>query len=356
MSMYHGAQAAVLNPNGEISEDSKIDLKVGVLQGDTLAPFLFILVMDFVLRKAMIESYGVKIKNQRGTTRRPQSPAKYLTDLDFADDIVLFSSTIKGAQALLRNLEKVALSVGLKINQSKSEYILIGEWAKPERVKITIKAGALQQVSDYKYLGSWLENSTKDFQIRRDLAWTAHRRLWRIWKSETITRETKLNIFKATIESILLYNATTWTMTESLRKSLDGTYTKLLRYALNIKWQDRIRNTDLYQNLPKVSTRLQQRRLTFAGHCWRSQESAIQPISDLMFWTVPGGEYKRGKGNCTTYIDTLLKDHAGEKIRKKDHIVAVSNLTTAMEDRDTWKNFVKNISANDSVTLPKKPT
>ena len=75
-----------------------------------------------------------------------------------------------------------------------------------------------------------------------------------------------------------------------------------------------------------------------------------------MFWTVPGGEYKRGKGNCTTYIDTLLTDHAGEKISKKDHIVAVSNLTTAMEDRDTWKKIVKNISANDSTTLPKEPT
>ena len=91
-----------------------------------------------------------------------------------------------------------------------------------------------------------------------------------------------------------------------------------------------------------MSTRLQQRRLIFAGHCWRSQESAIQPVSDLLFWTVPaGGEYKRGKGNCTTYIDTLLKDHAGEKIRKKDHIVAVSNLTTAMEDRDTWKILLR---------------
>ena len=58
-----------------------------------------------------------------GTTRRPHSPAKYLTDLDFADDIVLLSSTVKGAQKLLRNLEKVALSVGLKINQSKAEYM-----------------------------------------------------------------------------------------------------------------------------------------------------------------------------------------------------------------------------------------
>lgn len=79
---------------------------VGVLPGDTLAPFLFILVMTFVMRKAMIDSYGVKICNKTGTTRRG-TPEKYLTDLDFADDIVLLSSTIKGAQTLLtcRGLE-----------------------------------------------------------------------------------------------------------------------------------------------------------------------------------------------------------------------------------------------------------
>jgi len=35
------------------------------------------------------------------------------------------------------------------------------------------------QVSDYKCLGSWLENSTNDLK-----ACIAHRKLWRIWKSQ----------------------------------------------------------------------------------------------------------------------------------------------------------------------------
>jgi hypothetical protein len=33
----------------------------------------------------------------------------------------------------------------------------------------------------------------------------------------------KLNLFKALVESILLYNATTWTITKTLAKQLDGT-------------------------------------------------------------------------------------------------------------------------------------
>ena len=55
MSAYHGVPAVILNTDGEVTNEAKSNLSVGVLQGDTLAPFLFILVMDFVLRKAMVE-------------------------------------------------------------------------------------------------------------------------------------------------------------------------------------------------------------------------------------------------------------------------------------------------------------
>ena len=345
MSVYRGAQAVILDDNGDFSEDSKIDLNVGVLQGDTLAPFLFILVMDFVLRKAMVDTLGVQISKSTGSTRRG-NPAKFLTDLDFADDIVLFSSTIYGAQKLLSNLEKAALTVGLKINQLKSEYMLVGAWGGRKLRNIRIRAGALKLVTDYKYLGSWLEDSVKDFKIRRDLAWLANRKLWRIWKSKTITREIKVNIFKATIESVLLYNATTWRMTEGLQKSLDGAYTKLLRYALNIRWQDHVKNVDLYKSLPKVSIRLRQRRLAFAGHCWRSQQSAYQPVSDLLFWFGDGGVGKKGTGAYWTYVHVLLRDFTGEraKVKKDDFTASVAQLKSAMDDREYWKHIVRKSS------------
>ena len=74
------------------------------------------------MRSAMIDECGILLRKKTGTTRRG-SPAKYLTDLDFADDIVLFGSSIPNAQKLLSNIEKDALKVGLKIKQGKAEYI-----------------------------------------------------------------------------------------------------------------------------------------------------------------------------------------------------------------------------------------
>ena len=89
----------------------------------------------------------------------------HITDLDFADDIVLLGSTIPKAQKLVNSLEKAALKVGLRINQSKTEYIFVGDWGDRKQRDIKIAAGPLKRVEDYKYLGSWLLNSTTDFKI-----------------------------------------------------------------------------------------------------------------------------------------------------------------------------------------------
>ena len=121
MSIYNGAKAGLRDSDGQLQDENTFNLSVGVLQGDTLAPYLFIIVMDFVLRDAMIDEYGVLIKKKTGTVRRPLTPAIYLTDLDFADDIVLFGSSIANAQKLATSLEKAALKVGLSINQTKTE-------------------------------------------------------------------------------------------------------------------------------------------------------------------------------------------------------------------------------------------
>ena len=49
-AMYTNTRARVVSPN---EETELFDITAGVLQGDTLAPFLFIIVIDYALRKAM---------------------------------------------------------------------------------------------------------------------------------------------------------------------------------------------------------------------------------------------------------------------------------------------------------------
>jgi subtilase family serine protease len=102
----------------------EIKLSVGVLQVDTLASYLFDIVIDYILRKTTEkQALGNTLNGAKGTTSRTTRQDFYLTDLDYADDIALLSSSFKDAQNLLTRVEEEALKVGIKINIDKTEYI-----------------------------------------------------------------------------------------------------------------------------------------------------------------------------------------------------------------------------------------
>ena len=82
----------------------------------------------------------------------------------------------------------------------------------------------------------------------------------------------KIRIFTATVESVLLYGCETWTLNKTAEKMINGTYTRLLRSALNISWRDHVSNDILYGALPKLPSKIRERRMRLAGHCIRHKE------------------------------------------------------------------------------------
>ena len=107
--MYLNTKARVVTPDGETD---LFDILAGVLQGDTLAPFLFIIVVDYCMRIALGQdghTLGFTVKPRQ--SRR--IPAETVTDAGFADDIALLSDLITQAQELICRLEDSAESVGL---------------------------------------------------------------------------------------------------------------------------------------------------------------------------------------------------------------------------------------------------
>ena len=117
-ALYINTNAKVLTPDGETEQ---FDILAGVLQGDTLAPFLFILVLDYVLRISLDSNnnLGLLLSSRQGSRR----PAQHLTDLDFADDLALIAESIKNAETLLQSLEEAAAAVGLLYDETKTEFI-----------------------------------------------------------------------------------------------------------------------------------------------------------------------------------------------------------------------------------------
>ena len=92
----------------------------GVLQGDVLVPFLFIILVDYLLKKATSDLDSGVVTHPR---RSRGYPMKVLNDLDFADDIALLEFTIPRAQVQLTSTATAVKDLGLIISVPKTEYM-----------------------------------------------------------------------------------------------------------------------------------------------------------------------------------------------------------------------------------------
>ena len=213
----------VRSPDGDTEY---FDIVVGVLQGDTLAPYLFIICLDYVLRASIekIRENGFELTKKR--SRRHS--AKTITDADYGDDIAILANTSNQAETLQHSLKRAAAGIDLHVNAHKTEYMCYNQTGDIS----TLDGTSLKLVDKFTYLGSSVSSTEKDIDTRLTKAWTTIDWLSIIWKSD-LTDKMKRSFFQAAVMSILLYGCTTWTLTKRLQKKLDGNYTRVLRATLN---------------------------------------------------------------------------------------------------------------------------
>ena len=89
---------------------------------DILPPYLCI---DYMLRKSIdkMKENGFKLTKER--SRR--YPAQTITEVEYADDIVLLANTPTQGETLLLNLERVAAGIDLHVNAYKTEYMCFNQ-------------------------------------------------------------------------------------------------------------------------------------------------------------------------------------------------------------------------------------
>ena len=314
----------VRSPDGDTEY---FDIVAGVLQGDTQAPYLFIICLDYVLRTSIdkIRENGFELTKKR--SRR--YPAKTITDTDYADDIAILANTPNQAETLLHSLEGAAAGIGLYVNAHKTEYMCYNQTGDIS----TLDGTPLKLVDKFTYLGSSVESTEKDIDTRLTKAWTAIDRLSIIWKSD-LTDKMKRSIFQAAVALILLYGCTTWTLTKWLEKKLDGNYTRMLQATLNKSWRQHPIRHQLYGHLSLITKTIQVRQTWHSGHCWRSRDELI---SDVLLWTPTYGRAKAGR-SARTYIQQLC-EYTGW---------SPEDLPEAMNDREKWRERVRDIRATST--------
>ena len=99
-------------------------------------------------------------------------------------------------------------------------------------------------------------------------------------------------------------------------------------------WSNTSTRHQLYGHLPPITKTIQIRRARHAGHCWRSKDALV---SDVLLWTPTYGQAKAGRP-ARTYIQQLCEDTGCNP----------EDLPEAMNDRDKWRESVRDIRATST--------
>ena len=125
--------------HAQLSES--FEVKTGVRQGCLLSPFLFLLVIDWIMK---ITTTG----RNNGTQ---WTLFTQLDNLDFADDLSLLSHNHSQMQDKTTLLETTSAGTGLKINRKKTELMKMNTTANR---LVMVGGEPIREVESFVYLGS----------------------------------------------------------------------------------------------------------------------------------------------------------------------------------------------------------
>ena len=185
--LYVNTKGKVITPDGDTE---LFDILAGVLQGDTLAPYLFIIALDYCMRQALSKhpEIGFTIKPYR----RRRVKAERISDTDFEDDIALIADTVKEVEMLMQEVERVAATVGLKMNEGKTKFIT-QNIENPDSIK-SLSNSTIEHVEDFTYLGSRIRDSESDIRVRKGRACGACHTMKNLWNSK-LRKSIKIRVF-----------------------------------------------------------------------------------------------------------------------------------------------------------------
>ena len=154
--LYRNTKVKVHLPDG----DTEYFDIVAVLQEDTLAPYLFIICLDYMLRISIdkIRENGFELIKKR--SRR--YPTKTITNADYADVIAIPANTPNQAETLLHSLKRSTTGIGLHVNAHKTEYMCDNQTGDIS----TLDRTSLKLLDKFTYLGSRVSSTKKDVNTR----------------------------------------------------------------------------------------------------------------------------------------------------------------------------------------------
>src|SRR6184192_412311 len=169
-----------------------------------------------------------------------------IPDLRYAGDAVLVADKRKKMQKMIDRLNKICKAYGMEINVKKTKVMIMNETAKPKGMQqcITLSKVPLEQVTRFKYLGSWITEDARSNEGIRARVGMANAAFWQnkeLMRSNT-KLSTKMKILNCYVFSVLDYGCESWTWNRPMRLKVNAFERWRYRMILGISWRDKVSN------------------------------------------------------------------------------------------------------------------
>ncbi|XP_071578943.1 uncharacterized protein [Temnothorax nylanderi] len=163
----------------------------GLKQGDGLAPMLFNLALEGVVRETEVDVNGELCYRSKQLTA-------------YADDIDCLARSFLELHKTFRRLEEAAGRIGLQVNEDKTKMMIMSRRGGGPRHRANFGSYTFENVEEFKYLSSIItsdNNEAREVQARIKVANREYFSLLPIMKSRDVRRDTKILLYKTLIRS-----------------------------------------------------------------------------------------------------------------------------------------------------------
>jgi hypothetical protein len=255
--------------------------RTGIRQGCPLSPYLFIILMTALM---------MDVSNEVGNVETTASKDAGTTNLLYADDTLLISSTAATTNIMLAAIVKHSDRYGLRLNEAKCEVIAINA-AVNTKGKDKVKFPDGREVGVTKattYLGGQLrmDGAAKpEIENRLSKAATVFRKLTALWSDSACSTLWKLRVCNAVVFTVLTYGLETVPFTKALESRVNYFQAKCYRNILKTQaaFYSRVSDKEILDKVsmilhsepgrtPMISRQIADKAVILLGHIIRSDK------------------------------------------------------------------------------------
>ena len=299
-----------------VGQTSKIKLHNIVKQGTVYGPAICAASMD------RINEIGYKTVTHYGPRVQIQTLA-YVDDVGSAGNSNTANKTIQNC-SLMEEEKKMTMNT----DEGKSGVLIVKERKGTGTVTAEVKRGEFKEVREYKYLGSWFDQSgsfKKNILKRQQkLAYmiTSTKCIANKWNMGNMSTRARLKLIETVLITSFLYNAEAYpTFTNEESRMLEGVQGKMLRDLLQVPMSTPYLPLLLESGMWTMEGRISYKKLMLFQNIMNSGDDRL--IKNIV------AEQKRTKRPGTWYYSVT-------KLIEKYGIVESHD-----ELKSTWKRHVK---------------